>query len=60
MVIEKIKSHKLPGIFQISSELIKTVSRKIRCEIHKITISVWNMEELSEVQKESVLVPIYK
>jgi hypothetical protein len=40
MVIEKIKSHKSPGIFQIPSELIKTVSIKIRCEIHKLTIPV--------------------
>jgi hypothetical protein len=36
------------------------VSIKIRCEIHKLTIPVWNKEELSEEWKESVLVPIYK
>jgi hypothetical protein len=40
LAIEKLKSHKSPGIDQIPAELTKT----IRCEIHKLIISIWNKE----------------
>jgi len=46
--IEKLKSHKSPGIDQIPIELIKAGGRIIPCEIHKLIISIWNKEELSE------------
>ena len=58
MAIEKLKRHKSPGIDQIPGELIKAGGRKIRSEIHKLTI--WNKEELPEEWKESIMVPIYK
>ena len=48
LAIEKLKSHKSPGVDQIPSELIKSGSKTIRCEIHKLIISIWNKEELSE------------
>jgi hypothetical protein len=35
LAIEKLKSHKSPGIDQIPAELIKVEGRKIRSEIHK-------------------------
>jgi len=35
-------------------------SRTICYEIHKLTISVWNKEELPEEWKESIIVPVYK
>jgi hypothetical protein len=57
---EKLKRHKSPGIDQISAELIKAGGRIIRSEIHKLTISIWNKEELSEQWKESIIVPIYR
>jgi hypothetical protein len=60
MDIEKLKSHKSPGIVQIPAELIKAGGRLIRSEIHKLITSVWNKEELPEEWKESVIVPIYK
>jgi hypothetical protein len=60
MAIEKLKSHKSPGIDQIPAELIKAGGRIIRSEIHKLIISIWNKEELPEEWKESVIVPIYK
>jgi hypothetical protein len=41
LAIEKLRSHKLPGIDQIPAELIKA-GRTIRCEIQKFIISVWN------------------
>ena len=47
-------------IDQIPAELIKTGSRTVRYEIHKISISIWNKDELPEEWKESIPVPIYK
>jgi len=58
--IEKLKSHKSPGIDQISAELIKAGGRTIRCAIHKLIISTWNKEELPKEWKESIIVPIHK
>jgi len=48
LAIEKLKSHKSPGIDQIPAELIQAEVRTIRYEIHKLIISVWNKEELPE------------
>src|SRR5215510_6218451 len=60
LAIEKLKSHKSPGIDQIPEELIKAGGRTRRCAIHKLIISIWNMEELPEEWKEPIIVPIYK
>ena len=60
LAIEKLKSHKSPGIDQIPAELIKGGGKTICCEIHKLIISIWNKEELPEEWKESIIVPIYK
>jgi len=60
LAIEKLKSHKSPGIDQIPAELIKARGRTIRCAIHKLIISIWNKEELPEERKESIIIPIYK
>ena len=46
--IEKLKSHKSPGIDQIPAELIKVGGRTIRYDIHKLIISIWNKEESPE------------
>jgi hypothetical protein len=59
LAIETLKSHKSPGSDQIPAELIKAGGKTIRCEIHKLIISIWN-EELPEEWKESIIVPIYK
>ena len=60
MVIEKLKGHKSSGIDQIPAELVRARSRTIRSEIHKVTNSIWNKEELPDQWKESKIVPIYK
>jgi hypothetical protein len=60
LAIEKLKSHKSPGIHQIPAELIKAGGRTICCAIHKIIIAIWNKEELPEEWKESIIVPIHK
>jgi hypothetical protein len=58
LAIEKLKSHKPPGIDHIPAELIKAGGRTIRCAIHKLIISIWNKEELPE-ERKSIIVPIY-
>ena len=40
MFFEKLKRHKSRGIDQILAELIKVGGGTIRCEIHKLIISV--------------------
>jgi hypothetical protein len=45
---------------QIPAELVKAGSRTIRCEVHKLIISIWNKEELPEEWKEWIIVHIYK
>jgi hypothetical protein len=68
LAIEKLKSHKSPGIDQIQSELITGGDRTIRSEIHElvisviheIVISVWNKYELREEWKVSIIAPMYK
>jgi len=40
LAIEKLKSHKSPGIVQIPAELIKAGCRTICCAIHELTISI--------------------
>ena len=40
LAIEKLKSHKSPGIDQIPAELIKGGST-IHCTIHKLIIAIW-------------------
>ena len=60
LAIEKLKSHKSPGIDQIPAELIKEGCRIIPYQIHKPIVSIWNKEELPEEWKESIIVPIHK
>ena len=55
LVIEKLKSHKSPGIVQIQAELIKEGGKKIRYQIHKLIVSIWNKQELSEEWKSRSL-----
>ena len=52
----KAKCNKSPGVNQIPAESTKI----IRCEIHKLIISILNNEELPEEWKESIIVRIYK
>ena len=60
LAIEKLKNYKSPGTDQIPAELIKTIGTTIRCEIHKLIISIWNKEKLPDEWKESIIVTIYK
>jgi len=60
LAIDKLKSHKSPGIDQIPAELIKAGGRTIYLEIHKLIISIWKKEKVPEEWKESIIVPIRK
>ena len=57
MAIEKLKSHKSPGIDQIPAELIKVGCGTICTEIHKMINSIWNKEGMPEESKELIFVP---
>ena len=41
LAINKLKSHKSPGIDQILAELIKAGGRTICLEFHKLITSIW-------------------
>ena len=60
LAIDKLKSHKSPGIDQIPAELIKAGCRTICMEIHKLITSIWKKEKLPEEWKESKIIPIHK
>jgi hypothetical protein len=45
LAIEKLRSHKSPGIDQIPAELIKAGGRTIRIDIDQLIISFGNKEE---------------
>jgi len=60
LTIDKLKSHKSPGIDQIPAELIKAGGRKICLEVHKLITSIWKKEKLPEEWKESIIIPIHK
>jgi len=60
LAIDKLKSHKSPGIDQIPTELIKAGGRKICLEIRKLITSIWKKEKLPEEWKESIIIPIHK
>ena len=48
LAIDKLESHKSPGIVQILAELIKAGGRTICLDIHKLKASIWKKEKLPE------------
>jgi hypothetical protein len=60
IAIGKLTSYKSRGTDQIPADLIKAVDETLYSEIHKLTCSICNKEELPQQWKESVIVPIYK
>jgi len=60
LAIDKLKSHKIPGIDQIPAELIKAGGRTICLKIRKLITSIWKKEKLPAEWKELILVPIHK
>jgi len=60
LAIDKVKSHKSPGIDEIPVELIKAGGRTICFEAHELIISIWKKEKQPEEWKESYIIPIHK
>jgi len=60
LAINKLKSHKSPGIDQIPAELIKAGGGTICMEIQKLITSIWKKEKLPEEWKESIIITIRK
>ena len=60
LTIDKLKSHKSPGIAQIPAQLIKAGGRTIFLEFYKLITSIWKKEKLPEELKESIIAPIHK
>ena len=58
--IDKLKSHKSLRIDQIPAELFKAGSRTICLEILRLITSIWKQDKLSEVWKQSIILPIHK
>jgi hypothetical protein len=60
IAIAKFKEYKLPGSDQIPAESMQAGGETLWSEIHKLTNSIWNKEELADQRKESIIVPVYK
>ena len=60
LAIQKLKSHKPPGIDQIPAELFKTGDTKFRPDICKLINSICNKEKLPDGWKQSITVHMYK
>jgi len=60
ITVGKLKWYKSPGIDQIPAELIQAGGNTLHSEIHKLTNSIWNKEELPQHWKEYIIVPVYK
>jgi sorting nexin-29 len=59
IAIGKLKSYKSRGTGQILAQLIKA-GGETYSEIHRLTCSIWNKEELPQQWKESIIVPFHK
>jgi hypothetical protein len=60
IAIAKLKKYKSPVSDQIPAELIQAGGEILQFAIHKHINSVWNMEELHDRWKKSIVVPVHK
>jgi hypothetical protein len=47
IAFQKLKRHKLPGTDKIPEEMVHAEGNTLCSEIHKLSSSVWNKEELA-------------
>jgi hypothetical protein len=57
--IAKLKRYKLPGSYQILTELTEAGDEMLLSEICKLINSIWNKQKLPDQWKESIIVPVY-
>jgi hypothetical protein len=50
----------LPGSDEIPTELIQAGGEMLLSKIHKLINPIWNKEELPDLFKDSIIVPIHK
>jgi hypothetical protein len=60
IAISKLKKYKSTGISQTLAELVQARGKTLLPQIHKVSNSIWNKEELSDQWKESVILPVHK
>jgi len=60
VAIERPIRQNTPRIDQIPAQFIEPGGRVIPSEMHELLNSIWNLEDLPEEWKESIIIPIYK
>jgi hypothetical protein len=60
VAIVKLRRYKSPSVDQIPAKLIQAGEETLHSEIHKLTMLLWNTEELPYQWKESVVISIHK
>jgi hypothetical protein len=60
IAIAKLKKYKLQCNYQIPVKLIQAGGETLWSEIHKLSNSLWNKEELPDQWKEFIIVPIHR
>jgi hypothetical protein len=58
--IAKLKRYKSPGSDQIRAKLIQAGGEILHSKIHELINSIWNMENLPDQWKESIIIPVHK
>jgi hypothetical protein len=58
--MEKIKNNTAPGEDEITIELIKNTGMRIKEEIHKLLVQIWNEENMPAKWKICIICPIHK
>jgi hypothetical protein len=56
----KLKTYRLPGSDQITTEPFQTRGEILQPDIHILINSIWDQDELPGQWKEFIIVPIYK
>jgi hypothetical protein len=56
VAIRKLKRYKAPGSDQIPAELIQAEGETLCSDIRKLTMLIWNKEELPHQWKESIVI----
>jgi hypothetical protein len=54
----KLKKYRFPGRTQILAEVIKAGGEILLSAIHKFINSIWSKEELPDLWKEFIIMPI--
>jgi hypothetical protein len=59
-IMEKIKNNRVLGEDEITIELIKNAGMRIKEQIHKLLVQIWNGEDMPAKWKIRIICPIHK